>query len=329
MNEYAVVQPVIFPDLRVAELPHMLPDPAVKRRRLAGQLIQLPASQPLDEFKNMLAGDVANEFVPGKVHPHHALWNGRSVDDGAQSDIFITDFSGVADEAVAENFRVRADAVLLDVRQFIAQGAFDDGREHLDLIFIFRDQGPGRVGRHLDERLADVAKRQRRAFHYLAEQENRGDEADVRLDILVEHILWIGGPVDVETAGHEEPHRQREVVHPQLLAGDEADFQLYRVAVVDSGVNLDHNKKPPHSSPSAITMRLSKKPRHTFANITNYPTKNKPGVMPSHLRTVSPQRRIISQEMVIIVMPNLKASVILYWLVLYRRAAGLLLNGST
>ncbi len=51
----------------------------------------------------MLAGDVANEFVPGKVHPHHALWNGRSVDDGAQSDIFITDFSGVADEAVAED----------------------------------------------------------------------------------------------------------------------------------------------------------------------------------------------------------------------------------
>ena len=329
MNEYAVVQPVILPDLRIAKRPHMFPDSAVKRRCLACQFIQLSASQPLYEFKNMLAGNVADEFVPRKIHPHHTIGNGWSVDDEAQPDIFITDFSGVADEAVAQGLRVRADAVLLDVRQLVAQGAFDDGREHLDLVLIFRDQGTGRVGRHLDERFADVAKRQRRTLHYLAEQENRGDEADVRLYILIEHVLWIGGPVYVETAGHEEPHRQREVVHPQLLAGDEADFQLYRVAVVDSGVNLDHNKKPPHSSPSAITMRLPKKPRHTFANITNYPTKNKPGVMPSHLRTVSPQRRIISQEMVIIVMPNLKASVILYWLVLYRRAAGLLLNGST
>ena len=41
-----------------------------------------------------------------------------------------------------------------------------------------------------------------------------------------------------------------------------------------------------------------------------------PGVMPVHLRTVAPQRRMRSQEMVIMVMPYLKASVWLYWLVL-------------
>lgn len=63
--------------------------------------------------------------------------------------------------------------------------------------------------------------------------------------------------------------------------------------------------------------------------IINYPTKNKPGVIPSHFRTVSPHKRIITQDIVIIVIPNLKASVILYWLVLYNNAAGLLLNGST
>lgn len=51
--------------------------------------------------------------------------------------------------------------------------------------------------------------------------------------------------------------------------------------------------------------------------------------MLSHLRRVWPKIRIRIQENVIIVIPNLKASVWLYWLVLYSRAAGLLLKGRT
>lgn len=41
-----------------------------------------------------------------------------------------------------------------------------------------------------------------------------------------------------------------------------------------------------------------------------------PGVMPNHLNTVAPQRRIISHDMTIIVNPNLNASPWLYWFVL-------------
>lgn len=81
VDEYPVVQTVILPDLRIAHPLHVLSDPAIKRGRLAGQFIRLPVPQPLDEFKNMLAGDVADELVPAKVHSHHALRNRRSVDD--------------------------------------------------------------------------------------------------------------------------------------------------------------------------------------------------------------------------------------------------------
>lgn len=49
----------------------------------------------------------------------------------------------------------------------------------------------------------------------------------------------------------------------------------------------------------------------------------------SHFSRVSPKIRIRIQENVIIVIPNLKASVMLYWLVLYSNAAGLLLKGRT
>ena len=38
--------------------------------------------------------------------------------------------------------------------------------------------------------------------------------------------------------------------------------------------------------------------------------------MPVHLKTVAPHSSTSSQEMTIIVKPNLKESVILYWLVL-------------
>ena len=50
--------------------------------------------------------------------------------------------------------------------------------------------------------------------------------------------------------------------------------------------------------------------------VAYYFKKNNPGVMLSQRNTVSPQTRISTQEMVIMVMPNLKASVWLYWLVL-------------
>lgn len=240
MNEYAVVRTVPFPDRRVAHSRHVLPDPAVERDRLAGQLIQLPDPQPLDEFKNMPARDVAEKFVTAKVHPHHTVWDCRSVDDRTQPDIFLANLPRVGDEAFAQGFRVRADAVLLDVGQLVTQGAFDDGREHLDLVLIVGDQGAGRVRGHPGEGLADAGKRHSRAFGDLPEQEDRSYQTDVRLDILVEHVLGIGGPVDVEASGQEEPHRQREVVHPQLLTGDKADFQLYRVTVVYSWVYLDH-----------------------------------------------------------------------------------------
>ena len=51
--------------------------------------------------------------------------------------------------------------------------------------------------------------------------------------------------------------------------------------------------------------------------------------MSSQRSTVSPQTRMSTHEMVIMVMPNLKASVWLYILVLYNKAAGLLLKGNT
>lgn len=201
MNEYAVVRTVPFPDRRVAHSRHVLPDPAVERDRLAGQLIQLPDPQPLDEFKNMPARDVAEKFVTAKVHPHHTVWDCRSVDDRTQPDIFLANLPRVGDEAFAQGFRVRADAVLLDVGQLVTQGAFDDGREHLDLVLIVGDQGAGRVRGHPGEGLTDAGKRHSRAFGDLPEQEDRSYQTDVRLDILVEHVLGIGGPVDVEASG--------------------------------------------------------------------------------------------------------------------------------
>ena len=66
-----------------------------------------------------------------------------------------------------------------------------------------------------------------------------------------------------------------------------------------------------------------------MVKIDSYFTKNNPGVMSSQCSTVSPQTRMSTHEMVIMVMPNLKASVWLYWFVLYNKAAGLLLKGNT
>ena len=112
------------------------------------------------------------------------------------------------------------------VVQFVAQRALDDGGEELDVILPGGDMGARRIGGHRGGSLRQVAEGDGFSAHDVAQQEVRRDEADVGLDVLVEVVFGIGGRIDIQTARHEEPHADGEVVLAEFAPCDEPHLEF-------------------------------------------------------------------------------------------------------
>ena len=164
------------------------------------------------------------------------------------------------------------------------EGAPEDGGEHFQMVFK-KFPAPG-SGRGRGDGFLQISVRKRCPAGHLLHRKYRRDESQVRFYVTVKLFFPIGLRTDTHAVGHEKPHVDGEVVYIHIILADiEAELELNRETVVFLCLYCNH-------------------------------CQNNSGVYPSQWSTVSPQRRMRTQDITIIIMPNLNVSVQLYWLVL-------------